>query len=87
MRFNHWGLTSREVEVIEVMMRADTNKEIGRELCLSPRTVEHHMAAIRRKMGVSSRIAVALKWDRAQRPFRVVEALDALAVTNAGGAR
>lgn len=87
MSANHWGLTPREVEVVESLMRNETRKAIARDLCIGVRTVENHLAAIRKKMGASSRLGVAIKWDRAQRPFRVVEALDALAVPSAGGAR
>ena len=63
-RQNRYGLTGREVEVLACLARGSNNPAIARELSLSTRTVEHHIASILQKMSVESRIqaaALALK--------------------------
>lgn len=54
------GLSEREVEVLRLLARGLTNKEIGRRLFISPRTVGHHVAHIFDKTGVRTRAAAAL---------------------------
>ena len=49
------GLTSREVEVLGLVARGMTSAQIAKELFLSPRTVEAHLASIYHKLGVTSR--------------------------------
>ena len=46
------ALTGRERQVIQGLVRGLTSKEIGRELELSPRTVEEHRANLLAKFGV-----------------------------------
>lgn len=48
-------LTPRELGVLERVGRRLSNPEIAAELFVSVRTVESHIAALRRKLGVSSR--------------------------------
>lgn len=48
-------LTSRESEVLELMVRGRTNSEIARELFVSVATVKTHINAIFSKLGVASR--------------------------------
>jgi DNA-binding NarL/FixJ family response regulator len=48
-------LTDREVEVLRLTARGLTNKAIGRELDISARTVQGHLANIYGKLGVYSR--------------------------------
>lgn len=48
-------LTDREIEVLHLTARGMTNKEIGRELNISARTVQGHLANIYGKLGVFSR--------------------------------
>jgi len=48
-------LTAHERKVAELAATGLTNKEIGRRLCLSPRTVGSHLYKIFPKLGVSSR--------------------------------
>ncbi len=50
-------LTTREREIAQFMIANPSNtasKEIGRELNISPRTVDHHRARILEKMGIHS---------------------------------
>jgi DNA-binding CsgD family transcriptional regulator len=48
-------LTPREAEVLTYVQRGTTNAEIASRLFLSEKTVQHHVSAILRKLGVSSR--------------------------------
>lgn len=54
------GLTDREVEVLRLVARGQSNKEIARALGISARTAQHHVIHIYAKIGVSSRAAAAL---------------------------
>jgi HD-GYP domain-containing protein (c-di-GMP phosphodiesterase class II) len=54
------GLTQREVEVLVLLARGLSNKEIGARLVVSPRTVGHHIAHIYRKIGSSNRAGASL---------------------------
>lgn len=54
------GLSEREIEVLALVARGCTNKEIARRLVISRRTAEHHVAHIYDKIGVASRAAAAL---------------------------
>ena len=48
-------LTPREIDVLRLVARGMTNREAGRELVISHRTVQGHLASIYGKLGVSSR--------------------------------
>lgn len=52
---NSFGLTKREIQILELAARGVTNKQIGEQLNLSNRTIEVHMHNIFMKLGVSSR--------------------------------
>jgi HD-GYP domain-containing protein (c-di-GMP phosphodiesterase class II) len=54
------GLTKRELEVLRLVARGRSTKEIAAVLVVSPRTVEHHVEAIYAKAGVRSRGAAAM---------------------------
>ncbi len=64
------GLTAREREILTLIARGDTNREIAASLHLSQRTVAHHVSAILRKLGVRTRTAAA---ERARRPDAVAQ--------------
>jgi DNA-binding NarL/FixJ family response regulator len=53
-------LTSRELEVLRLVVEGKTNDQIGMELGISVKTVENHLHAIFRKMGVISRVEAAV---------------------------
>lgn len=59
---NTWpsGLTDREVEVLRLLARGCSNKEIGALLDISARTAQHHVAHIYAKIDVNSRASAAL---------------------------
>jgi DNA-binding CsgD family transcriptional regulator len=45
------GLSHREAEVLALVARGLTNARIGKELYISPRTVNRHLGSIYRKLG------------------------------------
>jgi DNA-binding CsgD family transcriptional regulator/tetratricopeptide (TPR) repeat protein len=49
------GLTSRQVEVLSLLAIGLTNAEIAERLVVSPRTAEHHVAAVLDKLGAHTR--------------------------------
>jgi putative nucleotidyltransferase with HDIG domain len=57
---NPGGLSDREVEVLVLVARGASNKEIAARLGLSAKTVQHHVAHVYDKIGVRSRAAAAL---------------------------
>ncbi|GAA1117390.1 hypothetical protein GCM10009630_13860 [Kribbella jejuensis] len=54
------GLTSRELEVLALLARGQTNKQIARELGVAPKTVSNHVEHVYTKLGVGSRAAATL---------------------------
>jgi DNA-binding NarL/FixJ family response regulator len=53
------NLTRREGEVVRLVARGHTNREIPRELYLSPRTVEMHVGSVLLKLDCRSRADAA----------------------------
>ena len=54
------ALTEREVEVLRLVAREQTNPAIAEALGISPKTVERHVTHIYQKIGVSSRAGAAI---------------------------
>ena len=52
-------LSSRELEVVQLIAAGHTNVEIAERLYLSPKTVERHVTNILAKLGLRSRVQVA----------------------------
>jgi DNA-binding NarL/FixJ family response regulator len=52
-------LANREHAVLRLVTRGMTDKQIGRELFISPRTVQNHMARLREKTGARRRSELA----------------------------
>lgn len=48
-------LSEREWEVAHLVLHGNSYREIGERLFISPKTVEHHVARIRRRIGAESR--------------------------------
>ena len=49
------SLSPREVEVARLVLEGRTYREIGQTLYLSARTVEHHVARVKRRLGADTR--------------------------------
>lgn len=56
----HFGLTSRERDVLHLVVEGDSNKSIARRLSVGEDTVKHHLTSIFDKTGVSNRLELAL---------------------------
>jgi ATP/maltotriose-dependent transcriptional regulator MalT len=54
-RANRAGLTGRQLEVLSLLNEGLTNAEIADRLVVSPRTAEHHVAAVLQKLGAPTR--------------------------------
>ena len=48
-------LSERERDVAVLILQGKTYAEIGQAIFISPRTVEHHVASIRRRLDATSR--------------------------------
>jgi DNA-binding CsgD family transcriptional regulator len=64
---NPWNLTEREQEVLSAIAEHGTDKRAARCLGISHRTVEHHIATARARMGIKDRTSAVLAFDRSQR--------------------
>jgi two-component system, NarL family, nitrate/nitrite response regulator NarL len=56
----NYGLTPREMEVLDAVMSGYSNKEIAGQLSISEQTVKHHITNIFDKLGVYNRLELAL---------------------------
>ena len=48
-------LTPQELKIALLVAQGLTNREVAASLFLSPKTIEHHLSAIYRKLGIRSR--------------------------------
>lgn len=51
-----FGLTARELEILEILPTGDTVAEIAKKLFISEATVKTHLAAVYRKLRASNRV-------------------------------
>ncbi len=61
------GISAREMQVLRLAARGLANKQIGRSLGISERTVKAHLGKVFRHIGVSDRTSAAL-WAREHLP-------------------
>ncbi len=54
------GLTAREIEVLQCLVRGQSNREIAKTLVISPKTVGNHVDHVYTKIGVGNRAAASL---------------------------
>jgi HD-GYP domain-containing protein (c-di-GMP phosphodiesterase class II) len=54
------GLSEREVEVLRLIVRGLSNRQMAKILFISPKTVGHHVEHIYDKVGVSTRVGATL---------------------------
>ena len=57
---SRFRLTPRELEIVDAVRRGDTNKTIGRQLSITENTVKHHLTTIFGKVGVFTRLQLAV---------------------------
>jgi DNA-binding NarL/FixJ family response regulator len=55
-----YRLTRRELDIIAKIVRGRSNREVSEEFAISERTVKHHLTNIFEKLGVTSRLQLAL---------------------------
>ena len=53
------GLTDREAAVLQLLAAGHTNRQIGQQLFISPKTASVHVTSILRKLAVSDRVQAA----------------------------
>lgn len=64
-RAHAFGLTTRELQVLQLLCEGMRNAQIALRLSRSPRTVDHHLAAVFAKLGVGSRVEAIQSAQRA----------------------
>jgi two-component system nitrate/nitrite response regulator NarL len=57
---NDYRLTPREVEIADKVVQGHSNKEVGQAFSICEKTVKHHLTNIFAKVGVSSRLELAV---------------------------
>ena len=55
-----FGLTPRELEIVTAVVAGQSNREIATQLSIREQTVKHHLTSIFDKVGVSTRLELAL---------------------------
>ena len=58
-RANRFGLTTRQIDILQLLGEGLSNAEIATRLHIAPKTAEHHVAAVLAKLDVPSRQAAA----------------------------
>lgn len=55
-----YGLTPRELKIVDRVASGSSNKEVGQEFNISERTVKHHLTNVFNKLGISGRVGLAV---------------------------
>ena len=63
-----WGLTPREGQILALLVRGHTDREIAEQLTVSSRTVNVHVAHILRKLNAANRHEAAARAQRLTPP-------------------
>ena len=58
--YTDFSLTKRELEIVSLICREYSTKQIAAELVISPHTIETHTKNIRKKIGVYTLVGVAV---------------------------
>jgi two-component system nitrate/nitrite response regulator NarL len=69
---NRYRLTPRELEIVAAVVAGFANKEIAQYFKISEDTVKHHLSNIFDKIGVSSRLELALFAVNQSLPFKPI---------------
>jgi two-component system, NarL family, nitrate/nitrite response regulator NarL len=69
-RQKKYGLTPRELDIISAVVAGFANKEIAEHFKISEDTVKHHLSNIFDKLGVSTRLELALFAVNQSLPFK-----------------
>src|SRR4051794_21919000 len=59
-----YGLTARELEVLSLLVRGNTNRDIATTLFITEKTASVHVSNILRKLDVTSRVQAAMRAER-----------------------
>jgi DNA-binding CsgD family transcriptional regulator len=65
-RANQFGLTARQLDILELLGEELSHPEIAMRLSIVPKAVEHHLAAVLARLDVTSRHA-AVRLARSER--------------------
>lgn len=61
--YGNTGLTSREIEIVDLVADGLTNPEVGERLGVSTQVVKNYLRIIYDKAGVWNRLELALWWE------------------------
>jgi DNA-binding NarL/FixJ family response regulator len=59
-RENPYGLTAREIEIVDAIVAGDSNRDVAARLGIGLQTVKHHLTSVFDKTGTSTRLELAL---------------------------
>lgn len=71
-RQSRYGLTPRELQIVSAVVAGYANREIAEHFKISEDTVKHHLSNIFDKLGVSTRLELALFAVNQSLPFKAI---------------